>query len=96
MWARPWLPSKPSSAPRRHEASPGASQSGSVSSPLLPGASSLAAALRASSRRAVPAAGSSPCAPSSRVRYQLTIHMPRRIPVLSYRYFPGRAAKLAQ
>jgi len=55
MWARPWLPSKPSSAPRRHEAWPGASQSGSVSSPLLPGASSLAAALRASSRRAVPA-----------------------------------------
>jgi hypothetical protein len=61
MWARPWLPSKPSSAPRRQAACPGASQSGMVSSPLLPGASSLAAALRASSRcavsrRAVPAA----------------------------------------
>ena len=45
MWARPWLPSKPSSAPRRQAACPGASQSGMVSSPLLPGASSLAAAL---------------------------------------------------
>src|SRR6059058_373781 len=55
MWARPWLPSKPSSAPRRQAAWPGASQSGSVSNPLLPGASSLASALRASSSRAIPA-----------------------------------------
>src|SRR6185437_4630193 len=90
MWARPWLPSKPSSAPRRQAAWPGASQSGSVSNPLLPGASSLASALRVSSRRAASAGGSFPCGPSSTVRYQLTVHMPRRIPVLSYRYFPGR------
>ena len=73
MWARPWLPSKPSSAPRRQAACPGASQSGMVSSPLLPGARSLAAALRASSRRAVPAVGSPPPGPSSSVRYQLTV-----------------------
>jgi hypothetical protein len=37
-----------------------------------------------------------PAEPSSTVRNQLTVHMPRRIPVLSYRYFPGCAAKLAQ
>src|SRR5215469_16295326 len=104
MWARPWLPSKPSSAPRRQGASPGASQSGTVSSPLLPGASELASASRMSSKDGRPADGSppdepdepdEPGEPSSTVRNQLTVHMPRRIPVLSYRYFPGCAAKLA-
>ena len=96
MWARPWLPSNPSSAPRRQVASLGASQSCTVSSPLQPGASSLASWLSVSWRRGVRENRSWPGGPSSTVWYQLTVHMPRRIPVLSYRYFPGCAAKLTQ
>ena len=56
---------------------------GTVSSPLLPGASELA--LRVEDVLETGPTRDRPRGPdrASRVRYQLTVHMPRRIPVLS-------------